>query len=121
MQLVMKPEPESKKTAARSARGGLYVAARGGKRAAGASKDDGTSQLLKSGSGTILAGLLALLLMVTVFGGVTQQGPHTSSGWLALIVALMCLPFGSLLFLLGAAKWLRNRRMERNQSNQKDA
>jgi hypothetical protein len=110
MQLVMKPEPESNKRAAKSARGGLHVAARG-KRPAGASRDDGTRQLLKSGGGTILAGLMSLLLMVTVFGGVTRQGPHTSSGWLALIVALMCLPFGSLLFLLGAAKWLRNRKL----------
>jgi hypothetical protein len=110
MPLLMKPEPQPKRTAAESARGGLYVAARCGKPAPRA-KDDGTRQLLQSGGGTILVGVLALLLMVTVFGGVTRQGPHTSSGWLALIVALMCLPFGSLLFLLGAAKFLRNRRM----------
>ena len=116
MPLVMKPEPQLK-AAARSAGGGLYVAARGGSPAAGGSKDDGTRQLLQSGGGTILAGLLALLLMITVFGGVTRQGPHTSSGWLALIVALMCLPFGSLLFLLGAAKWLRNRRLNQTHSS----
>jgi hypothetical protein len=120
MPLVMKPEAQSKATA-KSARGGLYVAARGGNRGAGDSKDDGTRQLLKSGGGTILAGLLALLLMITLFGGVTRQGPHTSSGWLALIVALMCLPFGSLLFLLGAAKWLRNRRLHQTHSNQNRA
>jgi high-affinity Fe2+/Pb2+ permease len=112
MQLVMKPEQDSKKTEAKSARRGLYVAASGGTRAARVPKDDGTRQLLQSGGGTIVAGLVALLLMVTVFGGVTRQGPHTSSGWLALIVALMCLPFGSLLFLLGAAKWLRKRRLK---------
>ncbi len=111
MPVVMKPEAQSKKTAHGSARGGLYVAARGGKRPLRL-KDDGTRQLLRSGGGTILAGVLALLLMVTVFGGVTRQGPQTSSAWLALIVALMCLPFGSLLFLLGAAKWLRNRRLK---------
>lgn len=116
MQLVMKPESESK--AAKSARGGLYVAARGGRRQAGAAKNDGTRQLLQSGGWTIVAGLMALLLMITVFGGVTRQGPHTSSGWLALIVALMCLPFGSLLFLLGAAKWVRNRRLGRTHSSQ---
>jgi hypothetical protein len=106
MQLVMKPEPETKKTATRSERGGLYLAAKG----SGRSKDDGTRQLLRSGGGTILAGLLALLVMLTISGGVTRQGPQNSSGWLALIVALMCLPFGSMLFLLGAAKWFRNRR-----------
>jgi hypothetical protein len=121
MQLVVKPEPESKKTAAKSVRRGLYVAARGGGRAGRASKDDGTRQLLQSGGWTIVAGLLALLLMVTIFGGVTRQGPRTSSGWLALIVALMCLPFGSLLFLLGAAKWLRNRRITRTHSSQHQA
>ena len=32
---------------------------------------------------------------------------------LALIVALMCLPFGLLLLTLGVAKWLRNRREAR--------
>ncbi|MBV8675020.1 MAG: hypothetical protein JOZ33_16445 [Acidobacteriaceae bacterium] len=69
---------------------------------------------MQSGAGTIIAGVLALLLMLTVCGGVTHQGPHTSSGWLALIVALMCVPFGSLLFLLGVAKWFRNRRTEQD-------
>jgi len=33
----------------------------------------------------------------------------TNSGWFALIVALMCLPFGLMLLTLGVAKWLRNR------------
>jgi hypothetical protein len=27
------------------------------------------------------------------------------------LLAMMCLPFGSMLTLLGAAKWLRNRRL----------
>lgn len=70
---------------------------------------DGTRQLLQSGSGTLAAGLLAAALAQFVFGGIGRQGPHTNSGWLALIVALMCLPFGLLLSLLGAAKWLRNK------------
>lgn len=108
MQVVMKQEP--KKEAGKSPRRGLHLAARPGSRPAGAPKDDGTRQLLQSGGWTIAAGLLAASLMSTVFGGVTRQGPQTNSGWLALIVALMCLPFGSLLFALGAAKWFRNRR-----------
>jgi hypothetical protein len=29
------------------------------------------------------------------------------------LLAMMCLPFGSMLTLLGAAKWLRNRRLAR--------
>ncbi|HSY72609.1 MAG TPA: hypothetical protein VK798_10220 [Alloacidobacterium sp.] len=71
---------------------------------------DGTRQLLQSGGGTLAAGILAAALAQFVFGGINQQGPHTNSGWLALIIALMCLPFGFLLSLLGLAKWLRNRR-----------
>ena len=72
--------------------------------------DDGTAQLLRWGGWTLAAGLVAALLTRTVFGGIGDQGPHTNSGWMSLIVALMCLPFGLMLFLLGAAKWLRNRR-----------
>lgn len=73
--------------------------------------DDGTSQLLRWGAWILAVGILAAFLTRTVFGGIGPQGPHTNSGWLALIVSMMCLPFGFLLFLLGAAKWLRNRRM----------
>jgi hypothetical protein len=29
----------------------------------------------------------------------------------------MCLPFGTMLTLLGAAKWLRNRRLARGSTN----
>ena len=43
-------------------------------------------------------------------GGYSRLGASTNAGWFALIVALMCLPFGGLLLLLGIAKWLRNRR-----------
>ena len=71
---------------------------------------DGTRQLLQSGIATLAAGILAAALTQFVFGGIGPQGPHTNSGWLALIVALMCLPFGFMLSLLGVAKWLRNRR-----------
>lgn len=75
--------------------------------------DDGTRQLLRCGLWTLAAGILAALLTKTVFGGIGEQGPHTNSGWLALIVAMMCLPFGFMLTLLGAAKWLRNYRARR--------
>lgn len=59
------------------------------------------------------AGLLSGLLLITVFGGFSATGAHTNTGWFALIVALMCLPFGSLLLTLGVAKWLRNRSLAR--------
>jgi hypothetical protein len=78
------------------------------------SADDGTTQLLRWGAITLGAGGIAALLTKTVFGGIGNEGPYTNSGWLGLIVAMMCLPFGFMLFLLGAAKWLRKRRMARH-------
>lgn len=77
------------------------------------SGDDGTRALLRAGSGTLIAGVLAALLTPTVFGGISRHGPHTNAGWLSLMVAMMCLPFGLMLTALGAAKWLRNRRLRR--------
>jgi hypothetical protein len=73
--------------------------------------DDGTRALLRTGFWILVAGAVALLLAATVFGGIGIQGPHTNPGWLSLMVALMCLPFGLMLFGLGGAKWLRNRRL----------
>jgi hypothetical protein len=74
---------------------------------------DGTAELLRGGGFMVGTGLFAGILLLTVLGGVTQTGATTNGGWLALIVALMCLPFGGLLLTLGIAKWLRNRRMQR--------
>jgi putative exporter of polyketide antibiotics len=82
---------------------------------------DGTRQLLQSGLGTLSAGILAAALAQFAFGGIGPQGPHTNSGWLALIVALMCLPFGFLLSVLGFAKWLRNRAQRTADSSQKNS
>ena len=75
--------------------------------------DDGTRQLLRAGFWILLTGVLAALATATVFGGIGQHGPHTNAGWLSLLLAMMCLPFGTMLTLLGAAKWLRNRRLAR--------
>jgi TRAP-type C4-dicarboxylate transport system permease small subunit len=72
--------------------------------------NDGTRQLLQWGSSMVGAGLLAVLLLLILLGGFTRQGATTNAGWFALIVALMCLPFGGLLLTLGIAKWFRNRR-----------
>ena len=72
--------------------------------------DDGTAQLLKWGGWILATGIFFALLTKTLLGGIGPQGPHTNSGWMALIVTMMCLPFGFLLFALGALKWLRNRR-----------
>lgn len=76
--------------------------------------DDGTNQLLKWGGWILATGIFFALLTKFALGGISPQGPHTNSGWMALIVTMMCLPFGFLLFLLGALKWLRNRRQRRD-------
>jgi hypothetical protein len=75
-----------------------------------ASAEDGTRQLLRWGLATLATGILFAILTKTLFGGIGDQGPHTNAGWLSLIVTMMCLPFGLMLFALGAAKWFRNRR-----------
>ena len=75
--------------------------------------DDGTRQLLQWGSSIVGVGLVAAILLETIFGGFGPTGASTNTGWFALIVALMCLPFGGLLFALGVAKWLRNRNLQR--------
>ncbi len=46
-------------------------------------------------------GLLAALLLQTLLGGFSPTGASTNTGWFALIVALMCIPFGGLLLALG--------------------
>lgn len=68
-----------------------------------------TRKILKTGSILILAGVIAAALMLTVFGGVTRQGPHTNLGWIALIVTMGCLPLGCITLLLGVAKLFGNR------------
>ena len=63
-----------------------------------------TRKLLKTGVIIFLVGAIAAVLMLTVFGGVTKQGPHTNGGWLLLIVTIGCLPTGVLTLLLGLTK-----------------
>ena len=69
-----------------------------------------TRQLVRTGLAIFLAGAIAALLAETVFGGVTRQGPHTNSGWLALMVAMGCLPTGTLTLALGLAKLIGDRK-----------
>jgi hypothetical protein len=76
---------------------------------------DGTRQLLQWGAWMVGSGMLAAVLLVTLLGGYTPNGATTNAGWFALIVALMCLPFGGLMLALGLAKWLRRRRFARNR------
>ncbi|HUN83933.1 MAG TPA: hypothetical protein VMU48_06115 [Terracidiphilus sp.] len=74
---------------------------------------DGTRQLLQWGGSMVGTGLVAAVLMETVWGGFTRTGATTNPGWLALIVALMCIPFGAMLLTLGLAKWFRNRSIQK--------
>jgi hypothetical protein len=83
-----------------------------------ATVNDGTRQLLQWGSSMVGAGILAALLLQTVFGGFGPTGASTNIGWFALIIALMCIPFGGLLLTLGFAKWLRNRAIHRSGPRQ---
>ena len=69
-----------------------------------------TKTLLRSGSGIFGVGALCALLAATIFGGMGKQGPHTNGGWLALMVAMGCLPFGTILLALGIAKWIGHRK-----------
>ena len=69
-----------------------------------------TRQLLRIGLAIFGAGAVAALLAQTVFGGIGHQGPHTNSGWLALMVAMGCLPTGTLTLALGIAKLIGERK-----------
>jgi hypothetical protein len=77
--------------------------------------DDGTAQLLRWGSLIMAVGVVAIGLLMTLFGGVGVEGARSNSGWLALITGMMCLPFGLMLTVLGAAKWMRRRNLRRNK------
>jgi putative exporter of polyketide antibiotics len=77
---------------------------------AGRSTGKDTSQLLKAGISLLVAGVIAVFLITVAFGGIHHHGPHTNTGWTLLIVAMMCLPLGTVFSLLGAAKWLRDHR-----------
>ena len=76
-------------------------------------QDDGTTQLLRGGSLILAIGVAAFGLLMTALGGVSVEGAHSNPGWLALIIAAMCLPFGLMLTALGLAKWLRKRSLSR--------
>jgi hypothetical protein len=77
-------------------------------------RDDGARQLIHWGGSMVVAGAVSVVLLETLLGGFSPTGATTNTGWFALIVALMCLPFGSMLLGLGIAKWLRNRRLGRS-------
>jgi hypothetical protein len=68
-----------------------------------------TRTLLRTGLGIFLTGAVAAALMNFAFGGVTRQGPHTNGGWLCLMIAMGCLPTGTLTLALGLLKLASDR------------
>lgn len=69
-----------------------------------------TRKLLTTGSAIFATGIFGAVLAETVLGGIGPQGPHTNAGWLALMLAMGCLPTGFLTLLLGLAKLSADRR-----------
>jgi hypothetical protein len=69
-----------------------------------------TRQLLRTGLAIFLTGAIAAGLALTAFGGIGRQGPHTNSGWLALMIAMGCLPTGTLTLALAISKIIGDRK-----------
>ena len=69
-----------------------------------------TRQLLRTGLAIFLTGAIAGLLAATICGRIGRQGPHTNSGWLALMVAMGCLPTGTLTLALAISKVIGHRK-----------
>jgi len=68
-----------------------------------------TRKLLRTGLLIFGTGALAVLAVLTVLGGVGRQGPHTNLGWLALVLAMGCLPTGALTLALAVMKLFGDR------------
>jgi len=69
-----------------------------------------TRQLFRAGLAIFLTGVVAAVLALTIGGGISRQGPHSNSGWLALMIAMGCLPLGTLILALAVAKLIGNRK-----------
>jgi hypothetical protein len=72
-----------------------------------------TKKILRTASFILGTGLLSVLLIFTLFGGIGPQGPHTNTGWLFLMLAMACLPTGSLTMLLAILKVVHDHRRAR--------
>ncbi|MDE3104289.1 MAG: hypothetical protein KGK08_03855 [Acidobacteriota bacterium] len=70
-----------------------------------------TRTLLRTGLIIFGTGALSALTVSTLLGGIGHQGPHTNSGWLALMLAMGCLPTGFFTLVLALMKvWVDKRR-----------
>ncbi len=69
-----------------------------------------TRTILRTGIGLFTTGVVSALSIFVLFGGITRrQGPHTNFGWLALMLAMGCLPTGALTLVLGLSKYFGDR------------
>ena len=69
-----------------------------------------TRKLLRAGLVIFGTGVVCAVSIKLFFGGYSRQGPHTNAGWLALMIALGCLPTGFLTLTLTAMKLWADRR-----------
>ena len=69
-----------------------------------------TRKLFRAGLALFVSGATAAVLALTVCGGMGHQGPRTNSGWLALMIAMACLPLGTLTLALAIAKLVGERK-----------
>ena len=71
-----------------------------------------TRKLLRTGLLIFGTGAVSAALIFTSFGGgiMPHRGPQTNFGWLALILAMGCLPTGFLTLVLAALKLFGERR-----------
>ena len=63
-----------------------------------------TRKLLRTGLAIFGVGAFSALSVRLFFGGFERNGPQTNAGWLALVIALGCLPTGTLTLALAALK-----------------
>ena len=68
-----------------------------------------TRAFLRTGILIFGTGVFSALSIVLFFGGIGRQGPHTNLGWLALILAMGCLPTGTLTLGLAIIKLIGDR------------
>ena len=69
-----------------------------------------TRTLLRTGLWLFGTGTVSALSIFAFFGGITRrQGPHTNLGWLALMLAMGCLPTGVLTLALAISKLFGDR------------
>lgn len=71
-----------------------------------------TKKILRTAILILGIGLVSVLLIFTLFGGIGRQGPHTNLGWLFLMLAMGCLPTGSLTMLLAILKVINDYRRQ---------